>query len=92
MYFRVVVLLSFYMECGFSFYFILFMLYAIVNVMILCNVRSNTDYVYHLVTPSAACPLNRRLCSLEKYKRECGDCTRHVGLEILDSKGTGRCC
>ena len=37
MYFRVVVLLSFYMECGFSFYFILFMLNAIVNVMILCK-------------------------------------------------------
>ena len=35
MYFRVVVSLSFYMECGFSFYFILFMLYAIVYVMIL---------------------------------------------------------
>ena len=28
----------------------------------------------------------------ERYKRQCGDRTVRVGLEILDSKGTGRCC
>ena len=56
-----------------------------------CNVRSNTRYVYRVVSPSAACQLNHRLRPLERYKRECGDCTRHVGPEILDSKGTGRC-
>ena len=56
----------------------------------LCRgVRSNTRYVYHVVTPSAACPLNRRLCPLERYEKECGDCTMHVGLEMLGSKGTG---
>ena len=56
------------------------------------NVGSTTRYVYRMVTPSAACPLNSRLCPQEKYKRECGDRTRHMGLETLDSKGTGRCC
>ena len=55
-------------------------------------VRSTTHHVYRVVTPSAACSLNRRLCPQEGYKRECRDCTRHVGLEILDSQGTGGCC
>ena len=56
------------------------------------NVRSNTHYVYRVITPSAICPHNRRLCPLERYKRQCGDHTVGVELEILDSKGTGRCC
>ena len=56
------------------------------------SVRSNTRYVYRVITPSAVCPLNCRLCPLERYKRQCGDCTGGVGPEMLDSKGTGRCC
>ena len=47
--------------------------------------------MYIVWLPSAACQLNCRFCPQEKYKKECRDHTRHVGLEILDSKGTGRC-
>ena len=39
------------------------------------NVRSNTCYVYRVITPSAICPRNRRLRPLERYKRQCGDHT-----------------
>ena len=37
--------------------------------------RSNTHYVYHVITPSAICPHNHRLHPLERYKRQCGDRT-----------------
>ena len=62
------------------------------------NVRSNTRYVYRVITPSAMCPRNHMLHPLERYIRQCRDhtvCERErerVGLEILDSKGIGRCC
>ena len=50
----------------------------------------------HAKTPKfeslkAICPRNHRLCPLERYKRQCGDHTVCEGLEILDSKGIGRC-
>ena len=38
-------------------------------------VRSNTCYVYHVITPSAICPHNCRLRPLERYIRQCGDHT-----------------
>ena len=37
------------------------------------NVRATLAMYIMWVTPSAACPLNRRLRPLERYKRECGD-------------------
>ena len=42
------------------------------------DVRSNTHYAYHMITPSAVCPLNHRLHPLERYKRQCGDHTVYV--------------
>ena len=64
------------------------------------TVRSNTHYAYHVITPFAICLCDCRLHPLERYIRQCGDHTvrerererERVGLEILDSKGIGRCC
>ena len=56
------------------------------------TVRSNTRYIHRVVTPSAAWQPNQRLHPHRGIKG-CRDCTIVcMGFEILDSKGTGRCC
>ena len=56
------------------------------------NVRSNTRYVYHAVTPSAAWQLNCRLHPQRSIKGVRRPHQGRVRFQILHSKGTGRCC